>query len=170
MLNLKLNIDILLLFLTVSIINTVAAQSPSFDELPSVFLIGENEQGYRFMADESETMLLTVCNDSMEYAFSNWIQVLSDMEGMAENIKFDLKGIKIWINLFWNPDGTIRHIVYYPKPNSINMEYAELSAFFSYFIRNYKGQLNYTSPFSHYGSASFPTLTRRTASQLVKKG
>jgi hypothetical protein len=169
-LNLKIIISPFAFLIALASSSFAFGQAPQSDELPAVFLIGEYEESYRIMADESETMLLTVCNDSMQYAFANWIQLLSDMEGMAEEIDFDLKGIKIWINLFWNPDGTIHHIVYYPKPNSKNMEYEELSAFFSYFIRNYEGRIDYTSPFSHYGSASFPTLTRRTATQLVKKG
>ena len=137
--------------------------------LPKVFLIGQYEDQYRIMSDEASDMLLSVCNDSMPYAFENWILMLSEMENMADEISFDLKGIKIWVNMYWKPDGTLKHIVYYPKPNSKNMEYDELSAFFAYFINNYKGKIEHTKPFSHYGSASFPSPVRRTASKMLDK-
>ena len=94
----------------------------------------------------------------MNKAYKLWVSLLKDLERFANDKDFDLKGTKIWINLFWNADGSIRNIVYYPKPNSKNMDFALLSDFLSYFAFSYQLALTNETPFSHYGSASFPTF------------
>jgi hypothetical protein len=163
-----------LIFVTFLFQLTMAGQSsmPNSQDpelLPKVFLIGQHEILCRQMADESTDMLLDVCDNSLQLAFESWTKMLSEMEQMADNLNFDMKGIKVWINIFWEADGQIKHIVYYPKPNSKNIEYEELSAFFTYFINNSTSTLKHDKPFSHYGSASFPSLVKRTASQMIDK-
>ncbi len=128
------------------------------DELPTVFMIGENEMAYEKVVSDCSSLLLSVCQDSMNLAYQKWIGMLSAMEEYAESSDFDIKGIKIWINLFWNSDGTIKHIVYYPKPNSRNMDFQKLTLFFELFIRDYRLELRSDKCFSHYGSAAFPTF------------
>ena len=131
--------------------------------LPDVFLIGEYETAYEKLVQGSGDMLLTVCNDSMDEAFSQWNTMLHHMESYAEEQNFDIKGVKIWINVFWNSDGSIRHIVYYPKPNSKNINYQDLTTFFKQFKEAYKLSLNHVGRFSHYGIASFPTFYKIAA-------
>ena len=133
--------------------------------LPDVFLIGEYESAYEQLVQSSGDMLLTVCDDSMDKAFNKWNIMLFEMQSYAEELNFDLKGIKIWINVFWAEDGTIRHIVYYPKPNSKHINYHELTAFFKNFKKVYKLPIQHDSRFSHYGIASFPTFAKITAGQ-----
>ena len=122
------------------------------------FLIGENEKHFESLVSEHGEQLLNVCNNSMDKAYISWVSLLKDLEGFADDRKFDLKGTKIWINVFWNADGSIRNIVYYPKPNSKNMDFSLLSDFLSDFASNYQFTLTNERPFSHYGSASFPTF------------
>lgn len=122
------------------------------------FLIGENEKHFESLVSEHGEQLLNVCNNSMDKAYKSWVSLLKDLEGFANDRKFDLKGTKIWINVFWNADGSIRNIVYYPKPNSKNMDFSLLSDFLSDFASNYQFTLTNERPFSHYGSASFPTF------------
>ena len=122
------------------------------------FLIGENEEHFESLVVEHSEQLLNVCNNSMDKAYVSWVSLLKDLEGFADDRKFDLKGTKIWINIFWNADGSIRNIVYYPKPNSKNMDFALLSDFLSDFAASYQFTLTNENPFSHYGSASFPTF------------
>ena len=122
------------------------------------FLIGENEKHFESLVSEHGEQLLNVCNNSMDKAYKSWVSLLKDLEGFADDRKFDLKGTKIWINVFWNADGSIRNIVYYPKPNSKNMDFSLLSDFLSDFASNYQFTLTNERPFSHYGSASFPTF------------
>ncbi len=122
------------------------------------FLIGENEEHFELLVTEHSEQLLNVCNNSMDKAYDAWVNLLKDLEGFAEDRNFDLKGTKIWINVFWNTDGSIRNIVYYPKPNSKNMDFSLLSSFLADFVASYQFALTNDKPFSHYGSASFPTF------------
>lgn len=136
---------------------TITAQVDN--AIPRTFLIGENEDYYEQLVKDHNVLLLNVCSNSMEKAYSNWVTIMTDLEDYAEDRSFDLKGTKIWINVFWNTDGSIKHIVYYPKPTSKNMDFDLLSSFLSDFCASYQFELNYEKPFSHYGSASFPTMS-----------
>ena len=82
------------------------------------FLIGENEKHFESLVSEHGEQLLNVCKNNMNKAYKLWVSLLKDLERFANDKEFDLKGTKIWINLFWNADGSIRNIVYYPKPVS----------------------------------------------------
>ena len=84
--------------------------------------------------------------------------MLNDIEKYAEKSEFDIKGIKIWLNVFWNSDGTIKHLVYFPKPNSRNMDFDLLTLYLGKFVENYKMEALDRACFSHYGSAAFPTF------------
>ena len=130
------------------------------DTLPPVFLIGEHEFEYEAKVKDCDKLLLEVCQDSMQLAYKHWLLMLHDMENYADTEAFDIKGIKIWLNVFWDQDGTINKIVYYPKPNSRNADFTELTAFLEKFILQYQFPLDYKSCFSHYGSATFPTFAK----------
>ncbi len=154
-------ISLTLIFTTVLSSN---AQSDN-GSVPKVFLIGEHENYYEQLVTECNTMLLSVCKDSMNVAYANWLSMLSDLESFAEANEFEINGVKIWVNVFWNGDGSIRHIVYYPKSTSRNMDFAELSAFFESFIDSYQFPVKHFSCYSHYGSATFPTFSKRYIEQ-----
>jgi hypothetical protein len=130
------------------------------DDLPTVFMIGENEGQYEQLFISCNERLLSVCDNSMDEAYQNWSTMLSDVEQYAEDTNFDLRGIKIWVNVFWNNDGTVKNIVYYPKPNSRNMNFEELTSFFMGFAAGYQLDVSAEKCFSHYGSASFPTFNK----------
>ena len=87
--------------------------------------------------------------------------MLQEMEAYSNLIGYDLKGVRAWLNIFWEKDGRIRHIAYYLKPSSKLVDLTELTAFFSSFINHYSFPLVTDSRYSHYGSASFPTAPRR---------
>jgi len=143
---------------------TIPAALESQDgDVPSVFLIGQNETTYEKLMTDHETMLLTVCENDMNRAYGKWVDVLTQMESYSENQEFDLKGVKLWLNVFWNEDGSIQHVVYHPKPNSKNMKTEDLSNFFTAFIDVYNNDIKSVYKFSHYGSAAFPTFPQRVA-------
>lgn len=127
---------------------------------PRVFIIGEEEKKYESIIQQHSLMLFQVCNNSMEDAYDHWNNVLREMEIHAQKMSFDLKGIKIWLNVFWNTDGSIDYIVYHPKPNSKNMNYQELTQFFNSFLSQYALPVKASKKFSHYGSASFPLFNK----------
>lgn len=112
------------------------------------------------MTDHS-TMLLEVCENDMNVAYAKWIDLLNQLESHAQNHAFDINGIKLWLNVFWNEDGSIKHLVYHPKPNSKNVKTEDISSFFTSFIDHYEPNLVTQYKFSHYGSASFPTFPQR---------
>ncbi len=83
--------------------------------------------------------------------------MLHEMENHADSLGFDIKGIKMWLNVFWSEDGSIKRLVYYPKPNSKNIDFSKLTNFLAAFVQSYQFTLTANECFSHYGSASFPT-------------
>ncbi len=136
---------------------SLTAQS-NIDTLPSVFMIGEHEKSYSQMLTLRPELLMTVCNGDMDLAYENWLNFLRAVEQFATENEVDINGVKIWINVFWNPNGKIKHIAFFPKPNSKNMDYEYLRVLFSQFILQYESKLEFEKLFCHYGSASFPSF------------
>ncbi len=130
-------------------------------QLPKVFLIGEFSQEFEEMSVSYRSNLLSVTDFDMEAAYDKWVSMLQEMEAYAEQINFDIKGVKLWVKVFWEPDGSIKHIAYYLKPKSRNIDTEELTAFFSSFINNYRFPLVTSKRYTHYGSAAFPTQPKR---------
>ncbi len=147
-----------LLIVFVASAGLVNAQSETQKKFPKVFLIGEYEEFYNSFVEQYPESLLKISNDSMELAYVNWMYLLKDMEEHSKKINFDLNGLKIWINVFWNKDGGIDYITYYPRPNSRNMDFDKLTAFFIDFIKKYNVRYKGDSNFVHYGSARFPSF------------
>jgi len=124
---------------------------------PKVFLLGDDEDLMNALSKNYPTLLMKVCQNDMDAAYDKWMDMLSDMEVYAAKIGYDIKGIKLWMNVYWNKNGKIEHIGYYLKPNSRNVKIEELNAFFISFIKNYQMKLTYSGRFYHNGSAAFPT-------------
>ena len=135
-------------------------KSTNDTKIASVFLNGEDEKNYEIQVEKFNTMLFAVCSNDMELAFDHWSVLLKDIEDYANKSNVDLKGVKLWLNIFWAKDGKIEHIVFYPKPNSKNMNYDTVKAMFKGFIDTYQTPLKHTTGFSHYGSAAFPVFSR----------
>ena len=151
----------LLLYLVLMIASSLsvhgqASQDEIEEPLPKVFLIGEYEERYGELYEEYHDILLSVCNDNMNLAFDRWMDMIGEMEAYAQSIDFDINGVKVWLKLFWDQDGTIDHLSFFLKPDSRNVDYAELSAFFSSFMNHYKLPLQAQVKFTHNGSAQFP--------------
>ncbi len=136
----------------------ISAQE-NISSAPEVFLIGEYEEEYENIIASQNDLLLSVCDNSMDKAYSLWTGMLKDMEMLSEERNIDIKGVKIWLNVFWSKDGKIDHLVYYPKPHSRNMDFDLLTDFFEEFIDVYSVNVEAEKGFSHYGSASFPTFS-----------
>ena len=131
-----------------------------FDSLPPVFTMGEYDEEYELLAVECHTGLLELSGASMDQAYAYWLKELGEFEAFAKTEDFDIGGVKIWINFFWNPDGSIRHIVFTPKAESRNIDFSR----FQDLLKAYAGfasiDIKTESCFSHSGSASFPTHAR----------
>lgn len=130
-----------------------------------VSMIGDDESLQSSLNIACSDILLNIDGLNMSQAYTVWLSMLSDLESYADDRNFDINGLKLWMNVYWNEEGTIRQIIFYPKPNSRNIDFEKFGSFMNGFANEYSLQLNHTSCFSHFGSASFPTFYE----QLLKK-
>ena len=130
--------------------------------LPEVFLIGEYEDQYPELSIQHPKVFMSVFNNDIDLAYKGWSEFLMDVEDYAADINFDIKGVKLWINLYFNADGTIAHLAFFPKPNSRNVPQEHLVAFFKNFVRQYHFPEQAEEGFQHSTGASFPTFFNRT--------
>jgi hypothetical protein len=144
---------------TLALIFCVALSSPVIGQsLPAVFSMGQNEEAYEKLCQEHARTLLAVSDNDMKKALNNWLEFVKSVQDYAGSIKYDIKGLKVWIHVFWNTDGSISNLGYFVMPNSRNFKPDELNAFFGSFIRQYHSNLRSDKKFSHYTSATFPTF------------
>ncbi len=153
---------VLAILLSLIFIANLAAQEPEtagkIVELPKVFEIGEFETSYNQLSSEYQTLLLDACDDNMDMAYGKWVSMLREMELFADQVSFDLKGGKFWLNVFFTSDGTIEYIGYSLKPISKKIEKNEIEDFLAAFTENFQFPLHISKKFVHYGSAAFPTM------------
>lgn len=128
--------------------------------LPRVFLLGNHEQPYEEMMERYDKLFINVFKDDLDKAYEVWSGFLLDLEAHSRTLGFELNGLKLWLNVFFNEDGGIQHLVYFPKPNSRNMNFDQLSHFFMSFSKDYHLKESPKIRCSHFGSASFPTYLR----------
>jgi len=138
--------------------STLLAQS---DDMPAVFKLGENEQGYEALNQMYSQTLLEVSNFDTQKAFDSWMNMMQEMEDYAKKIRFDVKGVKVWLHVFWNADGSVSHIGYLLRPDSRNIPPLELAAFFKTFMGRYKLPATSNKRFSHYTGANFPIYSEK---------
>ena len=123
------------------------------------FILGENEEQYDAMRVEYARTLLIVCENNQEKALTSWFKLLKDMEAYSEKIGHSLDGVKLYINVFWNTDGSIDHIGILPMNDSKNIKHENLVAFFASFVRQYTPKdLESDKKYSHYTTVNFPTF------------
>lgn len=159
----------ILIFIVVLFVsnNEIIGQSKiaETDTSDKVYFIGEDEKKYEKLVEKYKTMLFTVCDNDMNTAYDHWSDLLKDFETFAVKNNFDIKGVKLWINVFWEKDGSIDYIVFYPKPNSKNMNYDQMKSLLAKFALQYQSSVKHTTGFSHYGSAAFPIISRAIIGQ-----
>jgi hypothetical protein len=136
--------------------------------LPEVFLIGEHEDQYLTLAQEHPGSFMALYNNDINLAYRSWSEFLMDIEDYATEMDFDLKGVKLWLNIYFDADGTISNLAFFPKPNSRNVPDEHLVAFFKTFIRQYHLTVTAEIGFQHSASASFPTFFHRTNPETAR--
>ncbi len=163
--------QLIALTLTISVfsVGSLSATITADSLGPKVFLLGEDEDQMNALSKNYPNLLMKVCQNDMDVAYDKWMNMLSDMETYSTKIGYDIKGIKLWMNVYWNKTGKIDYIGYYLKPNSRNIKTEELNAFFINFIKNYQMKLTYTGKFYHNGSAAFPTHYKFLKEQEAKE-
>ncbi len=157
----KIQIISFIILAAFSCLKAQGDHTPNTQEIPRVFVLGQYQDSYENLANQFKTSLLEVSNQDINQAYKKWIHTLSEMEAYSKKINYDIRGAKLWLQIYWKADGTIAHIAYHLKPNSRNIPNAELNAFFKSFAKNYKMPVETIMDFSHYGTASFPLYIRQ---------
>ena len=156
------SITIFLILITIIVPSFLSAQSANRS-----YFIGENQEEYHELIQTHSASLLEVCDNSMTKSYEHWSSLMKDIEEFCLQNAFDIKGVKLWINGFWDNDGKLVHLVFYNKPNSKQMNYDKLRILLDQFISNgYYGK-EFNNPYAHYGSISFPIFS--PASMAVEK-
>ena len=139
--------------------NSQTSQPPSaqYFSLPNVFKLGEHSQLYESILPGYQT-LLEACDGDMKVAHGKLYSMMKEMEAFAVLMDFDLKGVKAWMHFFWQEDGSIEYIGFHLKPNSRNIDNAEMNAFLKHFTEHYRFPLTTNMKFAHYSSFSFPVF------------
>lgn len=150
------------LFLMLSLSSSsLIAQKQVAEKMPAVFKLGENEKNYEKLTRSYSLSLLEACNNDIKVAFEKWLEMMVEVDTYAKKINYDLKGVKVWLHVFWAEDGSIDNIGYLLRPDSRNVDSAELKAFLASFCRQYKFPITASRRFSHYTGATFPTFKER---------
>ncbi len=137
---------------------TLVAQNNSNNSASLVFELGKDEAAYEKLTQEHTRGLLIVSNNDMKQTLSNWFDLLKSIQEHANQSNFNINGVKIYLHVFWNENGSINRVGYFLMPDSRFIKPEEMKAFFGSFIRQYQPKLSSDKKFSHYTSASFPIL------------
>lgn len=149
----------LLIFVFTSLI--VSAQKSVEGEkkvYPTVFQIGDQPEAFEKLSEDYEIGLLDVCDNDVKKAHQQWTLMLKAMENYAKANDFDINGLKMWMKVFWEEDGTIKHIAFHLKPTSKNLDRKTLENFLKNFSKSYSIDVKAAENYSQYSSAAFPTL------------
>ena len=136
----------------------LSAQSANMDK---VFILGEEEQLYEQLTSSYSQSLLEAASGDIEVAFDNWLNMQQAMDAYAEQIGYNLDGVKVWLHVFFGADGQIDHLGFLLRPDSRLVDQVELRAFFAGFVGDYQLPLRSSLQFNHYTGAAFPTISRR---------
>ncbi len=161
------------LFLTASFINpsAITAQPAASTDmvqngsiLPRVFLLGDFDgTPFEQLKSNYENTLFSACHNDAETAYFCWMHLLKHLESFAQQRNYDINGVKMWLYVFWNKDGTVAHIAYYLKPNSKFVKTDVLTNLLKSFSETYKLPLTSDKNYSNYNSAAFPVNVEKPA-------
>jgi len=128
---------------------------------PKVINISNNSKVIEELSSVYKHSLFLASENDFVKTMENWKRALTDMEQYANEIDFDLKGVQMWMKIYWAKDGNIDHITYYLLDKSINIDTKELEAFLSSYIKNKKLPIKYEHKFSYDSRVVFPLYLMR---------
>lgn len=113
------------------------------------------------LSGQYQSSLFSASNADFAQTVHNWRLFLLSMQEYAASIDFDIKGVKVWLKIYWAKDGSIDHIAYILSDRSININPQDWEAFLRSFMRNYKLPITHIKPFSYENPISFPLPYQR---------
>jgi len=130
-------------------------------ELPTVINVKSNTSILEELSAKYRSSLFSASDKDINETSKNWKHLLSAMELYGKQISFEIKGVRIWIKVFWAKSGKIDFITYYLLDKSKNVDKAELEAFLKSFTNNYELPVSHNSRFSYAGRVQFPVYMMR---------
>lgn len=135
---------------------------PKSKALPTVFVLGEYESSYDELVQTYPQSLLEACACSKEDAFAKWVGMLNELDIYARKQSIDIRGVKLWLHVFYNADGSVKHIAYHLRPNSRQVETEMLAPLLEGFARQYSFPVTGAQGFAHYSTGAFPVFGELT--------
>ena len=146
-------------FLTCSLwINTAVGQ---YNQVPKIIEGTQNGPLLEELNGQYKASLFSASERDFAKTIHNWRLFLLSMQEYAASINFDLKGVKIWLKVYWAKDGSIEHMAYILSDRSINVDPSDLEGFLRSFMRNYKLPLVHKQRFAYDSQVLFPLPYRR---------
>lgn len=133
-----------------------AQQVPANKALPKVINVSQNSAVLEELSNQYQSSLFSASDTNFVATVKNWRGFLLSMEQYSEAIDFDIKGVKVWLKVFWAKDGNIDYIAYALSGRSINIDVVEWEAFLRSFMLNNKMALQHTRGFTYDGRIMFP--------------
>lgn len=147
----------LIFLLSFTVSNVEAAPAWNVDGNPKVFIISENELLFEELSREYSMMIGAACDNDFGKASKEWLKMLISMERYADLWNYNqLDGVKVWMKVFCDKKGRIKHIAYNLKPNSRAVDAELFHQFLERFLRAYRMDVRSSGKYSHYTSISFP--------------
>lgn len=134
------------------------AQSGSIDK---IFVLGTEEQHYEQLTSGYAQSLLEASGGDITKAFEGWLDMQQAIDAYANSQAYDLNGVRLWLHVFWAPDGQIDQIGFLLRPDSRLVTESEIKALLAGFIEQYRLPIQSNKNFNHYTGAAFPTLSQR---------
>lgn len=128
-------------------------------DIAPVLVIGESSHDFERLNEDYAQLLLTACEGNMHKAFGEWKGLFVSFEHYARAEGVSLDGVKLWVKVFWSPEGKIDHIAFDVKPQSRKVSRAQLMQLYEGFMRTYRDlevSVAAEARYSHYGSIAFP--------------
>ena len=135
---------------------------PKSKALPTVFVLGDHEASYETLVEGYQRSLLEACACGQEEAFSKWIGMLNELDVYARKQNVDIRGVKLWLHVFFLPDGSIEHVAYHLRPNSRQLDDATLAPLLEGFAGQYIFPVTGEEGFAHYSTGAFPVFGELT--------
>ncbi|NJN35529.1 MAG: hypothetical protein HC817_15990 [Saprospiraceae bacterium] len=139
--------------------------------IPNVFVLGQYDGlVFESMKQDYDAALVTACKNDVETAYYCWIHMLKHIETHAVKSNFDINGVKMWLYVFWEKDGSIGYMSYFLKPNSKNVKADEMTNFLNDFRKNYTFPVKFDRKFSNYSTANFPVMIEKPVQNANPNG
>lgn len=133
-----------------------AQQARSNKALPKIINATQNSAALEELSNQYQSSLFSASDTNFVTTINNWRGFLQLMEEYSETIDFDIRGVKVWMKIFWAKDGTIDYLVYALSDRSINIDVIEWEAFLRSFVRNTKLPIKFHRGFTYDGRVMFP--------------